>query len=144
LVVHVDAEAGASRRANGPRRTNVPERPRARRRSSASRTWRAPARPDHPGGVPGRRDPRRRVRAVGAAEGAGGAGSSRPGAPREGPPDDRARRGFASIPTHSRRIVTVSYSERRVRGTPSLGSPGQPLVEEGDVPPLRPADGITL
>ncbi len=35
-------------------------------------------------------------------------------------------------PTHPRRIVTVGYSERRVKGTPSLLAPGEPLVEEGE------------
>lgn len=35
-------------------------------------------------------------------------------------------------PGLSRRIVTVGYSERRVKGTPSLVAPGQPLVEEGE------------
>ena len=84
---------------------------------------------DHPDGGPGRPDPRRRVHPVGAA--GGGAEPSQPGAPREGPPDDHARRGLPP-PGHSRRIVTVGYSERRVKGTPSLLAPGQPLVEEGE------------
>jgi hypothetical protein len=35
-------------------------------------------------------------------------------------------------PGHSRRIVTAGYSERRVKGTPSLLAPGQPVVEEGE------------
>jgi hypothetical protein len=34
-------------------------------------------------------------------------------------------------PLDPRRIVSIGYSERRVRGTPSLLGPGQPLEEEG-------------
>lgn len=38
---------------------------------------------------------------------------------------------IACIPLDPRRIVISGYGERRVRGTPSLLGPGQPLEEDG-------------
>ena len=54
-----------------------------------------------------------------------------PALPPVRPGDDHAR---ARLPASlaPRRIVSIGYSERRIRGIPSLLAPGQPLGGEGD------------